>query len=164
MRGKGSRREGDERPRRLDDGVCAGPAIVVYTLAHATGALRAAARAGRAVTLISAPDAGIYAGPGWFGAILDAAREAVPEALFSALLDCGDRPGAALAAIRAQVEGVIFAGRADVARRLADIAAQHGVRLVAARPVAGLDLSEDFFASETAVEQRCADFLASLGA
>jgi len=69
-----------------------------------------------------------------------------------------------LAAIRAQVESVIFTGRGDVARRLADIAAQHGVRLVTGRPTARLDLGDDFFAAETAIEQRCADFLASLGA
>jgi delta 1-pyrroline-5-carboxylate dehydrogenase len=164
VRGKGSRREGDERPARPDDDVAAGPAIVVYTLAHTVGALRAAARTGRPVTLTSATDAGIYAGPGWFGAVLEAAREAVPKAVFSALLDCGDQPGAALAAIRAQVESVIFTGRGDVARRLADIAAQHGVRLVTGRPTARLDLGDDFFAAETAIEQRCADFLASLGA
>jgi delta 1-pyrroline-5-carboxylate dehydrogenase len=112
------------------------------------------------VILASTADAGIYAGPGWFAAVVAAAREAVPEARFSALLDCGDRPGAALAAIRAQIEGVVFTGRADVARRLADIAQQHGVRFVTERPAAGLDLGDDFFASEAESEQRCADFFA----
>jgi len=133
----------------------------VYTRAHAVGALKAAARAGQALTLTSAPDAGIYAGPGWFGALVTAAREAVPGARYFALLNCGDQPGAALAAIRAGVEGVIFTSRADVVRRLADIAAQHGVRLVITHPTTRLDLGDDFFASETAIEQRCADFLAS---
>ena len=56
---------------------------------------------------------------------------------------------------------MIFTGRLDVARRLADIAAQHGVRLVGERPAAALDLGEGFFASDPAIEQRCADFLAS---
>jgi delta 1-pyrroline-5-carboxylate dehydrogenase len=134
--------------------------IIVYTLAHAIGALKAAARAARPAILLSAPDAGIYAGPGWFGAIIEAAREAVPGARFSALLDCGDRPGAALAAIRAHIEGVIFTGRTDVGHRLADLAAQHGVRLVTDRPAAGLDLGDDFFASAAESEQRCAEFLA----
>jgi delta 1-pyrroline-5-carboxylate dehydrogenase len=134
--------------------------IVVYTLAHAVGALRAAARAARPVMLLSAHDAGIYAGPGWFGALVEAAREAVPDARLAALLDCGDRPGAALAAIRGHIEGVIFTGRADVARRLANIARQHGVRLVNERPAAGLDLGDDFFASAADSERRCTEFLA----
>ena len=135
------------------------PVVVVHTLAHAVSALRAAARADRPVILASAKDAGIYAGPGWFRALVEAAREAVPADRCSALLDCGDEPGAALAAIRAPVEGVIFTGRADVARRLGDIAAQHGVRFVAERPIAALDLGDDFFAPAAAVEQRCADAL-----
>jgi acyl-CoA reductase-like NAD-dependent aldehyde dehydrogenase len=133
--------------------------IVVHTTAHAVGALRTAAHAGRAVILASAPDAGIYAGPGWFRALVEAAREAVPDARFSAILDCGDQAGAALAAIRAQIEAVLFTGNADIARRLADIAGLHGVRLVTARPPDAIDLEGDFFASADAIEQRCADLL-----
>jgi hypothetical protein len=135
--------------------------VVVHTLAHAVGALQAAARFDQPLILASAPNAGIYAGPGWFGALVTAAREAVPRARFSALLDCGDRPGAVLAAIRAQTEAVIFTGGSDVAGRLADIASQHGVRLVIERPAAGFDLGEDFFASEATSARRCADFLAA---
>jgi len=136
--------------------------IVIHTLGHAVGALRSAARISRPVILISAADAGSFVGPGWFGALVAAARQAVPDARFSTLLDCGDQAGAALAAIRAQIEGVIFIGRADIARRLADIARQHGVRLVTERPAAGLDLGDDFFASEATIQQRCADFIGSL--
>ena len=83
----------------------------------------------------------------------------MPDARFSAVLDCGDQAGAALAAIRAQIEAVVFTGREDVARRLADIARQHGVRLETTRPAAVLDLRADFFASAENVEQRCADIL-----
>lgn len=133
--------------------------IIVHSLGHAIGALRAGARTGRSIILSSAPEAGVYAGPGWFGALVAAAREAVPDARFSAILDCGDQAGAALAAIRAQIEAVVFTGRADVASRLADIARQHGVRLETTRPAAVLDLSPDFFATAESVEQRCADIL-----
>jgi len=84
--------------------------IIVHSLDQAVAALKAAARTGRPIVLSSAPDAGIYAGPGWFGAVVAAAREAVPDARFSAILDCGDQAGAALAAIRAQIERVIFTG------------------------------------------------------
>ena len=133
--------------------------IVIHSLAHAVAALTAAARADRPIVLASAPDAGSYVGPGWFGALVVAAREAVPGARFSALLDCGDDVGAALAAIRSEIEGVVFTGRADVARRLADIAAQHGVRFETESPTVALDLGAEFFAGEEILERRCAELL-----
>src|SRR6202521_3028851 len=86
------------------------PVLVIHSLAHAVAALRAA-EAGRAVTLASAPDAGIYAGAGWFRALIAAARDAVPAAQSAALLDCGDDAGAAQGALRAGIDGVIFNGR-----------------------------------------------------
>jgi hypothetical protein len=133
--------------------------IIIHSLFQATAALTASARAGRPVVLVSAPDAGGYAGPGWFKALMAAAGEAVPDARSSSLLDCGDNVGAALAAIRAEVEGVIFTGPPDVARRLADIARQHGVHFETKRPVDALDLVEDFFSSQEDLERRCAEFL-----
>ena len=101
--------------------------------------------------LVSAPNAGGYAGPGWFKALAAAARETVPDARCYTLLDCGDNVGAALAAIRAEVEGVIFTGRPDAARRLADIAATR--RPFRDETDAGLlDLVKDFFASQEDLE------------
>lgn len=111
------------------------------------------------MVLASPPGAGSYVGPGWFRELVAAARDAVPEARLSALLDCGNDVGAALAAIRSEVEGVVFTGRADVARRLADIASQHGVQFVTERVAPGLDLGDDFFASPVVLEQRCIDRL-----
>ncbi len=137
------------------------PVFIVHSLAHAVAALAAAARAGCCVVLASAPDAGAYAGGGWFAALAAAAREAVPDARCRVLLDCGDAAGAALAAIRARVEGVVFTGRADVARRLADIARREGVRFETDQPAAALDLGADFFASAQSLERRCAAALAS---
>jgi hypothetical protein len=148
---------------RLHDKAISGrpaePVIIIHSLAQANVALRAALKADRPVVLASPPGAGSYVGPGWFGALVAAAREAVPDARFSILLDCGDDVGAALAAIRAEIQGVVFTGRADVARRLADIACQHGVRFVTARPAALLDLGDNFFASPEILERRCADLL-----
>jgi delta 1-pyrroline-5-carboxylate dehydrogenase len=135
------------------------PVIIIHSLAHAIAALRAALKAGLPVVLASARGAGSYVGPGWFGALAAAAREAVPDVHFSTLLDCGEDVGAALAAIRSEIQGVVFTGRADVARRLADIACQHGVRFVTDRPAASLDLGDDFFASPEILELRCADLL-----
>jgi hypothetical protein len=111
------------------------------------------------VVLVSAPDAGGYVGPGWFKAQVAAAREAVPGALCSTFLDCGDNVGAALMAIRAEVEGVVFTGRPDAAHRLADVARQHGVSFETKRPSDALDLAEAFFASRKDLEKRCAGFL-----
>jgi hypothetical protein len=133
--------------------------IIVHSLAHGVAALSAAAEAGRPVTLASAPDAGIYAGPGWFGALVAAARAAVPAAQCAVLLDCGADAGAAQAAIRAGIEGIVFTGRADVAERLADVAHQRGLRLLGARPAAALDLETQFFASAEALHRRCAEAL-----
>ena len=133
--------------------------IIVHSLAQAIAGLIAAARTGRPVVLVSAPDAGGYAGPGWFKALAAAAREAVPDARCSSLLDCGENVGAALAAVRAEVEGVIFTGPPNVARRLADIARQHGVRFEAKRPAEALDLAEEFFAPPEDLRKRCAEFL-----
>ena len=135
------------------------PVIIIHSLTQAIAALRAADSAKRAIVLASAPDAGGYVGPGWFGALVAAARQAVPETRFTALLDCGDSVGVVLGAIRADVEGVIFTGRADAASRLADIARQHGVAFETERPAAVLDLVEDFFASPEDIERRCAEFL-----
>jgi hypothetical protein len=131
------------------------PVIVVYSLAHAVAALTAAAEAGRRVAIVSAPDAGIHAGPGWFKALVDAARAAVPAARFSAVLDCGDDAGAAQGAIRAGIETVIFIGRADVAERLAAIAERQGARLLTERPAAAVDLLAHFFADEDTLRRYC---------
>ena len=146
---------------RSTDGATPPPAIIVHSLDHAVAALQGAAAAGRPVLLVSAPDAGVYAGAGWFRELVAAAGEAVPGAQFSAFLDCGDRPGAALAAIRGEAPGVIFAGCADVARRLADIARQHGVRFATSRPAAALDLGDYFFAGPAELARLCAATLPS---
>ena len=137
------------------------PAIIVHSLAHAVAALGAAAEAGRAVVLASAPEAGIQAGPGWWRELVAAAREAVPAARFTALLDCGDDAGAAQGAMRGGVEGVIFTGHAEIADRLADIASRRGCRLVTRRPAPALDLATEFFAPSDRLRRRCAEYLSA---
>jgi len=114
------------------------PAIVVHGLAHAEAALAAAAELGVAVTLISAKGAGGYAGPGWFRAVVEQARAAQPDVEVTAVLDCGDMPGYALAALRDGAAIIRFSG--DTAAKIADIAAQYGALVIAERPEA-LDLA-----------------------
>jgi len=98
--------------------------IVVHSLADARAALVAAAALGRDVTLASAAGAGAYAGPGWFKAMTDEARRAVPAAQCDTVLDCGAAPGLALAALQFGLKRVRFIGGEAVHRRLQAIAAQ----------------------------------------
>lgn len=137
----------------------AAPVFVVHALSHAVTVLEAAAA--RPVILVSAPDAGIYAGPGWFKALIDTARTAAPNATFKAILDCGDDAGAAQGAIRAGIDAVIFTGRIDVAERLAAIAAASGAQLLSTRPEPLLDLGGRFFADTETLHRECAARLAS---
>ncbi|MBK1697308.1 hypothetical protein [Rhodovibrio salinarum] len=115
------------------------PCITVHSLAHAEVALRAAAEADVTVTLLSAPGAAAYAGPGWFVQLLEQARPGYEHALASAYLDCGPRPGDVLAAYRAGVAGVIFTGQTAVAEKLHALAQAHGAAFRTDRPDA-LDL------------------------
>jgi hypothetical protein len=131
-----------------------GPAIVVHSLAHAVAALQAAAEAGEPVLLLSAVDAGVSAGAGWWREMMAAAREAVPAARATALLDCGDDAGAAQGALREQVEAIVFSGCAEAVERLADIARQRGSRVRCERPEAALDLIDDFFAAPDTLRRR----------
>lgn len=110
------------------------PAIVVHGLPQALAALAAAAELGMAVTLISASDAAGYAGPGWFRAVIERACAEYPDVEAVAVLDCGDSPGLALAALRDGAKLIRFAG--GTAAKIADIAAQYGAAVIEARPPA----------------------------
>ncbi|HWD57621.1 MAG TPA: hypothetical protein VG308_05040 [Stellaceae bacterium] len=139
------------------------PVFVVHSLNQAVAALEAAAAADRPIVLLSAPDAGIYAGAGWFRALIDAARAAAPEAPAEFILDCGDDAGAGQGALRAGIVAIVFTGRADVAARLAGIAAERGARLLTARPEVTVDLGAEFFADRETLRRRCAEALAGAG-
>ena len=115
------------------------PWIIVHCLDHARAALEAATAADTRIILLSAPGAAAYAGPGWFGQLLNQLSDRERAALAGAYLDCGPRPGDVLAAFRAGVQGVIFTGRGDVADKLRALAHAHGVAFRADRPDA-LDL------------------------
>ena len=114
------------------------PAVVFHGLAQAEAALVAAGELGLPVTLISAPTAAGYAGPGWFRSVVEQARAAHPGAEVTAVLDCGEFPGLALAALRDGVAVIRFSG--DTAHKIADIAEQLGARVISTRPEA-LDLA-----------------------
>ncbi|MEM7443876.1 MAG: hypothetical protein AAF414_11155 [Pseudomonadota bacterium] len=87
-----------------DDG-----AVCVTDLKTALLAAETAWRMGYPLLLISETDAGIHTGGGWWRALTGQVQEAFPDLKLTALLDCGDLPGAALGAIRAGCEDLIVA-------------------------------------------------------
>lgn len=123
-------------------------AVIVHDLDHARAAIAAAADLGIAIELWSAPAAAASAGAGWFDAVIRLARRDRSDIDVVAVLDCGDRPDLAQAALRQGLRHICFRGSRSVAERLADIAAQFGATLHRSRPKA-LDLIdvEDAFAA-----------------
>jgi hypothetical protein len=110
--------------------------IIIHSLDDARAAVAAAAERGAPVTLHSAAGAGAYAGIGWFERVVATACAEFPQAAVTAVLDCGDAPGAVLEAVRWLKEpgrarvALRFTGDAATAARLADIAGQAGIDLV----------------------------------
>lgn len=78
------------------------------------------------LVLISATNAGIYAGGGWWKALTDQVARAQPALNIVAILDCGDHTGAALGAIRAGCRDLAIETPASALIRFA---AAHGVTL-----------------------------------
>ena len=113
-------------------------AITVHGLRQAKAAAAAAADTGRPVLLLSAAGAAGTVGPAWFEAILRASACAFPGATIGGLLDCGDMPGYALAALRHGLKAIRYDGPGFDA--VADIAAQLGATVLRDRPQA-LDLA-----------------------
>ncbi len=116
-----------------------GKAVIVHSLADARAALIAAAELGVPVTLASAPGASAYAGPGWFQEVAAQAAAEVPQADCQAVIDCGERPGDVLLALRLGLKRVRFTGKKAVAEKLTAIAEQRSATLITGR-LQALDL------------------------
>lgn len=117
----------------------AGREIIIHSLEHARAAMAAAAALNVPVTLASAPGASAYTGPAWFHEVARMAKAAFPDVEAAATLDCADRPGDVLAALRHGLDSVRFTGRKAVAEKLTAIAEARGAVLVTGRSRA-LDL------------------------
>ena len=98
--------------------------VVVHHLEQARAALAAAAEAGCALQLRSAPGAAGYAGVGYLKALGEHAGEEL-------LIDCGDDAGLVMAALRTGCRRLVFSGSDETGRRLADMAEQLGAELLA---------------------------------
>jgi hypothetical protein len=80
------------------------PAAVVHGLGDAVAALAA----GVPVTLLSAPGAALYAGCGWWLALVEEARAQYPEVPSIDILDCADSTGQAFAALRIGISRLVL--------------------------------------------------------
>ncbi len=113
------------------------PAVVVHGLADAQRALRV----GRPVTLLSAPGAALFAGCLWWRELVAAARAAHPATPAQDVLDCGDAPGQAMAALRAGQRLLILDPACPAFGAVRSAAATLGAIVLAGRPPA-LDLAD----------------------
>ncbi len=110
-------------------------AIVVHSLDHAVAALAAAAALDTPVTLISAAGAAFQAGPAWFKALITEATALHPKIEVTAILDCGDEAGMAMAALRAGINHLRFDGSPEIHGKLAAMGA-----VLVESPARSLDL------------------------
>lgn len=97
-------------------------AVVVHGAAQAVAAARVAASASHDLTLISGPGGVRSVGPGWFAAVIEAARAAAPEIRIDGVLRCDDAPGLALGALRSGIAKVALDANQSAFERVAAIA------------------------------------------
>jgi len=131
------------RRRALDyHGAMAERAVIVHSLEQARVAATVAAELGVPVTLATAPGAVGYLGALWFRELLAMVRSEYPGVEIAGILDCGDQPGAVMAALRQGLTTVRFSGPKSTAEVLAELADQYGARLVTRR-IAARDLGDE---------------------
>lgn len=105
--------------------------FIVHSLSQAILALTAARDAGVPVTLRSPSEGAQSMGPLFFRALAEAALDRVPGAQATAMLDCGDAPGLALAALRSGIKAVRVDVLDSTLAKLRDIAAQMNAKIYA---------------------------------
>lgn len=115
--------------------------IVVHDFDQALAALRAADAAECKLTILSAPMAVRSAGAGWWRELVAQLTAEMPHQDADWILDCGDEPGMALAALREGIGSIALDADEPVWSRVAEIAAQAGARLVRIDREGALDLA-----------------------
>ena len=111
------------------------PAVTVHGLEQA----RAVLRPGLPATLLSAPGAALAGGCLWWRELVTAARAEFPATACSDILDCGDAPGRAMAALRIGQEVLILAPDSPAFPAVRAAGATLGAQVLGVRPVS-LDL------------------------
>ena len=112
------------------------PAVVV----HGRADIARACAPGLAMTLLSAPGAAIFAGPGWWLALARLARADFGALISADILDCADAPGLALAALRLGQRTLILDPACPAFTQVAATASGLGASVLPTRP-ASLDLA-----------------------
>jgi hypothetical protein len=112
------------------------PGVIVHGLSDAVAALAEAARTGTGVTLLSAPGAALYAGCGWWRAVIEEARAAHPGVPCDDILDCADATGQALAALRIGLCRLVLWPEAPGRDAVVAIAEEMGGFVLPAAPLA----------------------------
>ena len=108
------------------------PAVIVHGIDH----VRCALRPGRPVVLLSGHGAALYAGTGWWLAMIAMAHAEFPATVMADLLDCADAPGRAMEALRAGQAAIRLDRSVPAWRAVAAVAAGLGARVFADRPPA----------------------------
>lgn len=127
------------------------PAVVIHQIEDA----RIALAPGLPVTLLSAPGAALYAGCGFWRALVGLCRAEHPDLHTPDILDCADASGYALAALRMGQRAVVLAPGAPGLPAITAIAAMRGAVLLQTRPPA-LDFVQ------RGAERRLTDWLCGL--
>jgi hypothetical protein len=112
------------------------PAVIVHSAADA----RLALSVGQPLTLLSAPGAALYAGCGWWQALVRQARVEFSAVPMADILDCGGSAGQALAALRIRQRHLVLSPAAPGWDAVAAIAAEQGGSVLHVPPSA-LDLA-----------------------
>jgi hypothetical protein len=96
--------------------------VRVAGLGQAEAALQGGRAEGVEIVLVSAAEVTAFAGVGYWRALEEALDRPI-------VVDCGDDPGLAMAALRAGCRDLLFTGTAEIADRLEGMAAQLDARL-----------------------------------
>jgi hypothetical protein len=108
------------------------PAVLIHGFSDAVAALAK----GAPVTLLSAPGAALYAGCGWWRALVEAVRAAHPDVPCLDILDCADATGHALAALRIGLTRLVLWPEASGRDAVVAIAEAAGGFVLTVAPVA----------------------------
>lgn len=109
-------------------------ATVVHSLADARQAMAAARDAGRAITLLSAPGAALFAGCLWWREMIAIVRAEYPDVEMIDVLDCADDAAQAWAAIRIGLRHLVLIALAPEIDALRALSDARGVTLLLFRP------------------------------
>ena len=113
------------------------PAVVIHGLPDARRVLAGS----RPVTLLSAPGAALFAGCGWWRALIERARAEHPGIPIDDILDCADAPGLALGALRIGLRRIVLDPGLPGWSSVAAIAKSLGGEVLTSRP-SSIDMAD----------------------